>query len=883
MTLKKNLEPKSYEQKWWDFWQANNFFHAETDSKKPTYTILIPPPNVTDRLHMGHGLNNTIQDILIRYKRMTGFNCCWLPGTDHAGIATQMMVEKSLLTQGLTRKALGREAFLEKCAEWKDKNGNVIVEQQKKLGASCDWSRQAYTMDESLSKAVREIFVDLFNKGLIYRGKRLVNWDPKLGTAISDDELENKEINSQLHFIKYTFADKPEQFLTVATTRPETIFGDTAIAVNPTDERYQAFIGQYVEIPLTAKKIKIIGDDYVKTDFGTGCLKVTPCHDPNDFVIGKRHNLDFINVLNDDATLNENCPPKFQGLDREKARANVVLELKSQGLHVKSESYRHSVPFSDRSKVPIEPKLSEQWFVKMADLAQPAILAAKSGELSFFPSSYKKTYLHWLENIQDWCISRQLWWGHRIPVWSCLDCQKVQSFVQAPTSCSACSSTNLEQDADVLDTWFSSWLWPLSPFGWPKQSKDLEKFFPSNVLVTGPDIIYLWVARMIMAGYHATNKLAFKDVYFNAIICDKDGRKFSKTLGNGIDPLMLIDRHGADAVRYTCVSLAPLGGRVKMAVEDFDLGHRFINKLWNAALFLERHLEKEQHIVDFSPKDLKLWMAWLVTQIHETSEKVASNFDNYRINEAVEQLFALFWRNFCDWGLECAKEALESSDKKERQQVLSFLVYCFDLILRLLAPVIPFVTEEIWQSLPAHPRLIRAKSLVVANYPGSEVPAFPEQTKRWLIVQNLIGQVRSLRTQALIPLQAAVEIYVTAKPQEEELFREAQSWLEKLAKVTKSHFVDESQKPANALVSINQHFTLYLPVGEYLDIAKERARLVKEKQRLLGLIAAMQQKLNDPKYQEKAPKEIQEKTKAQADNLSAQLASLEVTLNSLPN
>ena len=564
---------------------------------------------------MGHGLGYTMQDILIRWKRMQGYNCLWLPGTDHAGIATQMMVEKNLEVKGQSRKAMGREAFFGECVKWQQENGGIIIAQLKKMGFSCDWSREAYTMEPKLSEAVRAIFVKLFNDGFIYRSERLINWDPVLQTAVSDDEVESIEKKGSIWHFKYPIADSEGEFIEIATTRPETMLGDTAVAINPDDERYKHLKGKEAIVPFCNRRIPIVFDDYVKSEFGTGCVKITPAHDPNDFEIGKRHSLPFINIMNEDATLNDTVPEEFRGLDRFVARKLVLKKLKEAKLFVEEKKHTSAQPFSERSKTLIEPRLSKQWFVKMTELVKPAIECVKSGELKFHPENLKKTYLHWLENIQDWCISRQLWWGHRIPIWYCDDCDHVMTGQEDPSTCSKCGNKKIRQDEDVLDTWFSSWLWPVSPFDWPKESKDLETFFPSNVLVTGSEIIFLWVARMVILSHYTKGKTPFKDVYFNATVCDKQGRKFSKTLGNGIDPLEVIEKHGTDAVRYTCVSLAPLGGRVRMELGDFEHGSRFITKIWNAARFLESHLPEDRKLVDFDEDKLDLPSKWLLQEL----------------------------------------------------------------------------------------------------------------------------------------------------------------------------------------------------------------------------------------------------------------------------
>lgn len=877
-----SYDHKKYEQKWWNHWMKGGWFHAKADDQKPAYTILIPPPNVTSRLHMGHGLNNTIQDILIRWKRMQGYNSCWLPGTDHAGIATQMMVEKSLESEGTSRTELGREKFLQKCVRWKDENGGIIIEQLKRLGTSCDWDREAYTMSPQLSKAVRRIFVDLFNKGLIYRGERLVNWDPVLKTAISDDEVVNEDVNGKLWYYRYHLEGNPEEGVTIATTRPETMFGDTAVAVNPEDERYRHLIGKRVVVPFVERAIPVIADEYVKSDYGSGCVKITPAHDPNDFDMGKRHDLPFINVMNLDGSMNEVCPAPFQNLDRFEARKLIVKKLKELNLLEKTESNRHSVPFSDRSKVPIEPRLSKQWYVKMAALAEPAIAAAKTKELRFYPPSWEKTYLHWLENIQDWCISRQLWWGHQIPIWYCEDCGEVNTGLEDPTICSHCQSSELHQDEDVLDTWFSSWLWPLSPFGWPEETDDLKAFFPSNVLITGPDIIYLWVARMVMVSYFVKGKLPFRDVYFNATICDKQGRKFSKTLGNGIDPLKVIDRFGADAVRYTCVSLAPLGGRVKMAESDFEAGNKFINKIWNAFRFLMGKLEGRKQVKPLDYATLDLPSQWLLQELKLTAETINENLNRYQINEAVDALFHLAWRSFCDWGLESAKDVLDGPSSEKKEQILSSLVFVFEGIMRLAAPVMPFISEEIWQNLPKHPAWEKPESLMIAVYPQADsLPSFAAAGQQWKQVQEIISSIRSVRTQAKVPPKDKLTAFVRCKQEFSQLLGSSENWVFRLAGISSLTLGEEIERPEKCLCATGKGWTLYVPVGEYLDFEKEKARLEGEVKRVERIVKGLEGKLNNPNFAEKAPKKVVEQAAAQLQNMQGQLLSLRENLESI--
>ena len=747
--LSSTYDPSGYEKRTYDRWMEQQYFKADAKNvvsnggtKKP-FTILIPPPNVTDRLHMGHGLNNTLQDILIRWKRMQGYEACWLPGTDHAGIATQMMVEKDLEKQGKTRKEIGREAFVKRTEEWKEKYGNIIIDQLKRLGCSADWDRLAYTMDPGLSKAVREIFVRLYDEGKIYRGERLVNWDPSLLTAVSDDEVENIEKNGSLWSIAYPVVGSAEQVV-VATTRPETMFGDVAVAVHPDDERYKSLVGKKLQLPLTTRQIPIIADTYVKSEFGTGAVKITPAHDFNDFEVGQRNSLELIDILDDKACLNDKVPADYVGMDRFAARKKALKALKEQGLLVEEKSHKLSVPISSRSKDVIEPKLSKQWYLKMSELAGPAVNAAKKDDVHFHPESWKKTYLYWLENIRDWCISRQLWWGHRIPIWYCDSCGKETCAKQDPTECQHCQSKDISQDPDVLDTWFSSWLWPVSPFGWPDESEDLKAFFPSDVLITGPDIIFLWVARMIMLGYSTHKELAFKDVYFNTTICDKTGKKFSKTLGNGIDPLEMIDKYGADAVRFTCVHLAPTGGRVKMSKDDFVNGSKFINKIWNASRYVLNQPRKDESVKDFAEEGLHVSNRWLVDRFDQTTLQINRHLEHFNFNEAISCLYKFFWSDYCDWGIEASKHLLQG---EHREQTLSVLIYALEGAMRLASPFIPFVAEEIWDHLPSHPRWTRSASLMVSSYPQATNKQASAAHDTWEKVQEIIVAIRATRAQ----------------------------------------------------------------------------------------------------------------------------------------
>ncbi len=874
--------PKSYETKWYQFWHENNLMSATKDSDKTPYTILMPPPNVTSQLHMGHGLGYTIQDLLIRWKRMKGFNACWLPGTDHAGIATQMMVEKDLQKEGLDRKSLGRDQFVQRLQDWKKQYGGMILQQFKSMGFSCDWNRLAYTMDPQLSAAVRYVFVNLYREGLIYRGERLVNWDTVLQTAVSDDEVENKEVNGHIWYFRYPVANSSE-YIPIATTRPETMLGDSAVAVNPEDERYQHLIGKQVRLPFVDRLVPIIADNYVKSEFGTGAVKITPAHDPNDFEMGKRHKLAFHAILNDDGTIKMDQPERFRGLDRFIARKEIVKALKELDLFDQEKSYKHVVPHSERSKTVIEPKLSLQWYVKMKGLAEPAAAAARSDDLKFYPESWKKTYLFWLDNIQDWCISRQLWWGHRIPIWYCQSCGGMSTGIEDPKSCEHCQSEDIEQDEDVLDTWFSSWLWPLSPFGWPnsKRAPELDYFNPTDVLVTAPDIIFLWVARMVMVNLKFKNRLPFKNVYFNATVTDKKGRKFSKTLGNGIDPLEVIDRYGADAVRYTAISLAPLGGRVPMEASDFENGARFINKVWNAARFLLKNLKADEPLPTIKTLSLARPQVWLLHECDRVSKEVNRCLDQYRVNDAVELIYHFIWGSFCDWGLECAKQDLQGDDLQTKRSTLSVLVYILDGCLRLAHPIMPFVTEELWQQLPPHPDWDRPQSLIVARYPERGPQTDEKKAREWGQVKDIITKIRSARQQSGISPKQELAVHIVAGEDLCQVVRDSTPWIKRLAQVSVLEAGPQLTRPGQSLTQIGSGFEIFIPVADLLDVAKESKRLAQDKSRLEKVLLGLSKKLDNQNFVSRAPEEVITQTKHQYENIAQQIEGIQKNLDAL--
>lgn len=880
-------DPKKYEKKWYDYCVQQGLYHAPVNKQKTPYTILMPPPNVTSQLHMGHGLGYSIQDLLSRWQRMKGKNVCWLPGTDHAGIATQMMVEKDLEKEGTTRQAMGREAFFKRLEAWKDKYGDIILEQFKTMGFSCDWERLAYTMDPKLSEAVRHVFVEMYHEGLIYRGERLVNWDTALQTAISDDEVESKEVQGILYFYRYPIEGSHEQ-IPIATTRPETMLGDTAVAVNAEDERYKHLIGKQVRLPFTNRLIPIIADDYVKSEFGTGAVKITPAHDPNDFEIGKRHDLPFINIMTQTGAIIDSCPAPFAGQDRFAARKEVIKQMKALNLFDEEKSYKTTVPHSERSKTVIEPRLSQQWFVRMQELAKPAADAARDDSLQFHPDLWKKTYLYWLDNIQDWCISRQLWWGHRIPIWYCAKCDGVTTGIQDPTTCSKCGSGEIRQDEDVLDTWFSSALWPLSTFGWPSEDTEdkdtLEYFNPTDVLVTAPEIIFLWVARMVMMNLKFKNKLPFRHVYFNATVCDKQGRKFSKTLGNGIDPLEVVEKHGADAVRFTAISLAPLGGRVKMEVDDFENGARFVNKIWNAARMVFQHLDSNQSLPRLETLSLNLAEKWLIARLRETAQKVDNHLQQFRVNDAVDEVYHFIWGSFCDWGLECAKIDLSDKAKaNDKLRSLSVLVYVFDGALRLAHPVMPFVTEELWQKMPSHPNWApRPLSISVAEFPRIEaIPDYNSDAAKWNAIQDIISGIRSVRSQMGLSPKQELPVHLRVDTSLVTIVESSKDSIQRLAKASQVISGVDVTRPGQSLTAVGKGFEIYLPVEGLIDIDKEKSRLATEGDRIKKILNGIAAKLDNKSFVDRAPEDVLVQTRAQRTNLEDQLGAITRNLEAL--
>ena len=883
--MPKAYEPAAVEAKWRPTWENGPWFKGNPDADKKPYSIVIPPPNVTGILTMGHVLNNTLQDILIRRAKMLGYEACWFPGTDHAGIATESKVAQHLRkTEGRSRDDLGREEFVKRVWEWKEEYGGTIVKQLKTLGTTCAWDRARFTMDEGLSEAVQKVFVALYEKGYIHRGKRMINWCPVSRTALSDEEVIYKEVNGAFYHFKYPLSDGSGE-LVVATTRPETMLGDTAVAVNPNDERYKHLIGKTVDLPLTDRKIPVIADEHADPEFGTGCVKITPAHDPDDFEVGKRHGLQLIDVMNPDATMAERAGAEFAGLDRFECRKKVVKMMEERGFLGSIEQRVHSVGFSERGDVPIEPRVSEQWFVKMDELAEPAIEAVKSGKIQFHPKRWEKTYFHWMENIKDWCVSRQIWWGHRIPAW--FNDETGETYVGLESPEKAGKTGKWRQDEDVLDTWFSSWLWPFSIMGWPEKTKELEFFYPTNDLVTGPDIIFFWVARMIMAGLEFTGEIPFKNVYFTSIIRDDKGRKLSKSLGNSPDPLDVIDEYGADALRFAIIYIAPLGQDILYSNDKCEIGRNFANKLWNAARFRASKgaLSKPVPPSEFDEKtalsavlesaELASTDRWILASLAETARHANRALDEFKFHEATHALYDFVWSEFCDWHIESVKQFLDSPDGEGSRKALD---YAFFAILRLLHPFMPFVTEELAHNLGYIP-----EENVLAEYPYPDADAMrsvlPDEADllRMMAAKfELIKAARNIRASSDIP--PAKKINAFFKPADAEtadfMAAEADS-IKRLARM-ESFEIDADYAPEGPAPSaVTDAGTLFIPLEGLVDIEAEHAKLAKQKAELEKWIASSNARLSNANFTEKAPAKVVEEAKAKLEEMKAKLAKVE--------
>jgi valyl-tRNA synthetase len=874
--MPKHFDPASSEEKWYAFWMENGYFHADESSDRPPYSIVIPPPNVTGSLHMGHALNNTLQDVLVRYQRMNGCEALWMPGTDHAGIATQNVVEKELHSQGTDRHALGREKFVEKVWEWREKYGGVILQQLHRLGSSCDWERERFTMDEGLSKAVREVFVRLYDEGLIYQGDYIINWCPRCRTALSDLEVEHHDRKGKLYHLRYPSVDGTTEVV-VATTRPETMLGDTAVAVNPADERYTAVLGKSFHLPMTKRDIPLIADDYCDMEFGTGAVKVTPAHDPNDFDIGERHDLPKVAVISMDGTMTHEAGERYEGMDRYECRKALVEDLEKDGFLVKVDDYDHAVGQCYRCQTVIEPLISRQWFVRTKELAKPAIEAVEDGRIKIIPATWEKTYFEWMHNIRDWCISRQIWWGHRLPVWYCGDCEKVIVQTQDPSTCPECSSPDLKQEEDVLDTWFSSALWPFSTMGWPDKTPALEKFYPTSCLVTGFDILFFWVARMIMMGMKFMGDVPFREVYIHALVRDAEGHKMSKSRGNVIDPLVIIDEYGADAFRFTLAAFAAMGRDVKLAEDRIEGNRNFINKIWNASKLVLSYLEgiTPEQLADPQPP-AEEHNRWIRSRLAAVTEQIRGSIESYRFNDAASTLYQFFWHEYCDWYLELAKPSLygDKGDSSHQETTITAGVV-LERFLRLLHPVMPFVTEEIWQKLP-----VNGDSIMTAPYPvASEDELDPGADESMAVVMDFISAIRNLRTELGIPPGQRVSSTIVCRDQEiARILEGAIPDMVRLARLSEVEITGSrpEQDPGSAAVVRGQE--VLISADEAVDKNAEIERLTRELAKVVAELTKVEKKLGNPQFVEKAPEEVVLKNRAILDELQAQKDKLEENL-----
>ena len=856
--LAKAYNPKDFEERIYERWMEKKAFNPDYNPNVKdgrSFTIVMPPPNVTGILHMGHALNNTLQDIIIRYQRMKGRKALWVPGTDHAGIATQNVVERQLAKEGKRRQALGREAFVERTWQVKEKHHDIIASQLRKMGCSCDWDRERFTMDEGLSKAVREAFVTLYERGLIYKGQYLVNYCPKCGTALADDEVEYENMPGKLYDVRYPYADNPDEYITVATTRPETMFGDVAVAVNPEDERYKHLVGKKLILPLTDRQIPIIADSFVAMDFGTGMVKITPAHDPNDWECGRRHGLEAINLLNPDGTLNENVPEKYRGLDPVSARKLVVEDLKEQGYLVKETDHAHDVGHCYRCHTVVEPYLSDQWFVSMKGMAEKALKALRDGDITFYPKRWENTYIHWMENIRDWCISRQLWWGHRIPVWYCEDCGEMIVSREDPAECPKCHSKNLRQDPDVLDTWFSSWLWPFSTLGWPEKTSDLATYFPTDTLVSAYDIIFFWISRMIMASEEFTGKAPFRDIVITGLVRDKQGRKMSKSLGNGIDPIEVIDMYGADAMKFTLCYLAAQGQDVQIDMDSFKMGSRFANKIWNAVRFLLMNMEGRE-LVSISKDRLSTMDKWIYTRFNESVKAIDAAMENYRFNEAAQVVYSFFWNDFCDWYVEATKQRFLKGSQDEQDLSISIMIDLLDKSMKMMHPFLSFITEEIYQKLPTTKE---GDELITQLYPVCDEDFnFPEDAKLVESLQEAVRIVRSVRSQLSIPPEKKVKVVI--RPSSSfagaALFAAESSLMASFTNASEFIIDNEGREDvSDALPSSAIGYEVFTFVKDAIDIPSEIRKLTLEIEKAGKQLEGTMKKLSNPQFLQNAKKE----------------------------
>ena len=870
--LAKQYDPKEVEDRTYKFWLDGNFFHAVPDPEKKPYTIVIPPPNITGQLHMGHALDNTLQDILIRYHRMQGYDTLWLPGTDHASIATEAKIVEAMAKEGLTKDDVGREGFLERAWAWKEKFGGRIIEQLKKMGSSCDWERERFTLDEGCNEAVNEVFCNLYEKGLIYRGERIINWCPHCLTSISDAEVEYEDQAGHFWHLRYPFKDG-SGYLELATTRPETLLGDTAVAVNPNDERYKDIVGKTLILPIVHREIPVVADDYVEIDFGTGVVKITPAHDPNDFEVGLRHNLPVINVLTDDAKIVDDYP-KYAGMDRYEARKAIVKDLEAEGALVKVEDYNHNVGTCYRCSTTVEPRVSKQWFVSMKPLAGPAIDAVKNGETKFVPKRFEKVYFHWLENIRDWCISRQLWWGHRIPAWYCDDCGEITVARTAPDKCSKCGSTHIHQDPDTLDTWFSSALWPFSTLGWPNtDSEDFKRYYPTNTLVTGYDIIPFWVMRMMFSGIEQTGQVPFDTVLIHGLVRDELGRKMSKSLGNGIDPLEVIDKYGADALRFTLANGNSPGNDMRYSDKKVEASRNFANKLWNAARFILMNLDGSEEAG--LPDELALEDKWVLSLYNDLVREVTDNLERFELGIAVQKLYDFIWDVFCDWYIELAKIRLQKGGEPT-QCAKRVLIYVMSNVLKLLHPFMPFVTEEIWQSLPHE-----GASIMVSDWPQySDALNFSAEEEQMNMIMDAVRAIRNRRAEMNVPHSKRAKIYISTSYVD--TFRLSGEFMQKLAGASEVE-VEDGIEIDGAVCIVTDAAKIYIPMGDLVDFEAERARLNKELASAQKQLDGINTKLSNENFVSKAPAPVVEAQREAARKLNEKIAMLNDSLSKIAN
>lgn len=867
--LAKQYDPAEVEDKTYKFWLDNKYFHATVNPDKKPYTIVIPPPNITGQLHMGHALDETLQDILIRWRRMQGYEALWLPGTDHASIATEAKIVEAMRKEGISKEDIGREKFLERAWDWKEQYGGRIVSQLKKLGSSCDWDRERFTLDEGCSKAVKHVFVDLYNKGLIYRGERMVNWCPHCLTSISDAEVEYEDQAGHFWHLRYPFKDG-SGYLELATTRPETILGDTAVAVNPNDERYKDLVGKTLILPIVHREIPVVADDYVDIEFGTGVVKITPAHDPNDFEVGKRHNLEVIDIMTPDAHIKEGWG-KYSGMDRNEARKAIVEDLEAEGALIKTEDYSHNVGTCYRCGSSIEPRISMQWFVNMEPLAKPAVDVVREGKVKFVPERFDKTYYHWMENIKDWCISRQLWWGHRIPAYYCDDCGELMVSEEDVTTCTKCGSKNVHQDPDTLDTWFSSALWPFSTLGYPDNTEELKYFYPTNTLVTGYDIIFFWVARMIFSAVEHTGEVPFDTVLIHGLVRDSQGRKMSKSLGNGIDPLEIIDQYGADALRFTLATGNAPGNDMRFSDDKVKASRNFANKLWNAARFVLMYLDDNGDYTSL-PKNLAVEDKWIVSKFNKLAKEVTENLENFELGIAVAKLYDFIWDVFCDWYIEISKIRLQSGEDADTAKAV--LVYVLTGILKLLHPFMPFITEEIYQAIPHN-----EESVMISKWPEyDESLNFPIEENDMEMIMDAIRAVRNRRSEMNVPPSKKATVKIeTVKT---DIFESGKEFFKRLASASEVEVAQKFENDDKSVTIVTNDAKIYIPLGDLVDFEAERKRLEKELAQCEDKLAFIEKKLSNPGFVNKAPEKVVEQNRKDASVLTEKI---EVLKNSIEN